>query len=198
MFVVFYHPRIGDSPSKPSYLISPHSASYLLSPSAAPLPSLNLVCQVEEALESVEVSERGPKEERIELDRLRPIIVAGSTESRPVTGAMFEEAVDPVRTVGRRIVLGKPNRRTLCFFLGPRVFVASGLAVGPPTSKLLDDIRTAWASCPLLSPPLRFLPFLLIPLLLLRSPILIRRWHFPDLSPANERTQRMARRAMEP
>src|SRR5882757_937596 len=101
----------------------------------------------DEAWESVEVSETGLKDdpvERTEPDRLRFKMVTESTESRVVTGATFEEAVDPARTVGRRMVLGKPNPRMLCF-LGPIVFGASGLAVRPPTSKLLDESRTVSA-----------------------------------------------------
>jgi hypothetical protein len=92
----------------------------------------------DEAWESVKFSETDPVE-RTEPDRLRFKMVTESTESRVVTGATFEEAVDPVRTVRRRIVLGKPNPRMLCFFLDPIVFGASGLAVRPPTSKLLDE-----------------------------------------------------------
>jgi hypothetical protein len=97
----------------------------------------------EEARESVEVSDSGLKEDSVEMtepDRLRLKMLAESTERRLATGAMDEEALDP-RTVGRRIVLGKPNPSML-FFLGPMVFGASGLAVSPPTSKLLDESRT--------------------------------------------------------
>ena len=84
-------------------------------------------------------------EERTEPDRLQLKMLAESTESRLATGATaatvaVEEVLDPW-TVGRHIVLGKPSPRMLCF-LGPMVFGTSGLAVSPPTSKLLDESRT--------------------------------------------------------
>jgi hypothetical protein len=86
------------------------------------------------------VSDSGLKDdsvERTEPDRLRLKILADSTESRLATGAMVEEALDP-RTVGRRIVLGKPKPkpRMLCF-LSPIVFGASGLRA----SRELADLK---------------------------------------------------------
>ena len=98
---------------------------------------------LDEARESVEVSETGLKDdslERTESDRLRLRMLAESAESRLAMGAMDEEALGS-RTAGRRIVLGKPSPRMLCF-LGPMVFGASGLAVSPPNSKLLVESRT--------------------------------------------------------
>jgi hypothetical protein len=97
----------------------------------------------DEARESVDVSDTGLNDdsvEKTEPDRLRLKILAESAESRLATGATDEEVLGP-RTVGSRIVLGKPNPRIL-FLFGPMVFGASGLAVSPPTSKLLVESRT--------------------------------------------------------
>ena len=53
-----------------------------------------------------------------------------------------DEAVDPLRDEGRRIVKGKPNPRMLDFCF-PKdllsIFDPAGLAVNAPTSKLLPE-----------------------------------------------------------
>lgn len=105
---------------------------------------LTLGQEPDDALEFPELVDIGRKLETVDIAdpvRGRPINVANSTDSRSwsddaLASMTVDDAVDPLRTLGNRIDEGKPSPRILFFFL-----TCTGLIGSVPASKLLDELR---------------------------------------------------------